>query len=831
MPQLPEPIAVIGMACRYGGSITNTSELLKHVMEAKSVYGPMPKTRMDGDFLYHPQQGYPGSIYTKGGYFVDGDINEFDAPFFQLSENDAVAMDPQQRMLLENVYHALENAGLSLKSVASTATSVYVGCSNNDALALSNADHMTTLQGIATGASPSILANRVSWFFDLHGPSLSIDTACSSSLVAFHQACRDIQNEDSPMARPHQPRLQSTTDRDADFDVGTRRPAALQAIVSGVNIIEYPGVTQIMCSLGVLSPDGQCFSFDERANGYGRGEGVGTVIIKSLRAARRDGDRVRAVVRATGSSQDGRTPGITLPSSIAQEALIRQVYESADIGMADTGYVEAHGTGTSVGDPLELAAIVSAFGTNRDAELYVGSVKSVIGHLEGGAGIAGLISAVLAVEAGLIPPVTNLQVLNPQIQVNEHIVFAKEARLWPPGEVRRASVNSFGFGGSNAHVVLEDLEGFLRKNIESIKFTAAGDHEMSRAGLNGVESYINGLPNEEMKTDPVNTCPDEMTRDTETKHPGSSNTNRGIAKPGVNDSERHRKSEDSGLRHGANPIEQLSSKKRILALSAFDEEGCRRNNGRLVEYLEKILSKGEETDRAQFLADFLYTMNEKRSSFDWRAYCVLDSLESLLASLRQPTHPMRISNTPKILRFIFTGQGANWPGMAQDLMVYSLFRKRIHEASDFFSGLGSTWNLEASLPREDMDVGEPSWAQSSCVAVQVALVDLLMSWNLVPTTVVGHSSGEIAAAYCAGKISRQAAWKIAFYRGTVCANKADGSGGMLAAAIAENEAEELLSRLGKDKSLGVQIGCFNSPKNLTFTAGCLASRSHTTQKI
>ncbi|KAH0592344.1 Polyketide synthase [Metarhizium humberi] len=697
-----EPIAIIGLACRYGGDVKNSSELLRHVMKAKSVYGAVPEGRLDARHLYHPATGHIGSIYSNGGYFLKDDINNFDSAFFQLPENDVVAMDPQQKMLLESVYHALENAGMSMKEIASTTTSVYVGCSNNDSLAIANSDLLSTLQsGSMTSVEPvkpSILPAQAAWLpFIKHARAYSMDTPC----------------------------------------------------------------------LGVLSPDGQCFTFDERANGYGRGEGVGTVILKPLRAALRDGNHVRAVVRSTGSNQDGRTAGITLPNAVAQEQLIRSVYAAANLSMADTGYVEAHGTGTFVGDPLELTAISSAFAPNRESDLFVSSVKSVIGHLEGGAGIAGLISATLAVESGSIPPVTNLQKLNPNIPNQKRIRFTKEAIPWPRGDLRRASVNSFGFGGTNAHVVLEDIGGFLSQN-----------EGFASASLNTMKPFTNG----------------------------HAHTN------GLNHQDSDLESSVNGLTHKPNgAVISSPAKKRILTLSAFDEDGIQRNNARLVEYLQSVPVEG------QFLENFLHTVNEKRSSFDWRCSYILDSHGSLLSSLRQVPRPLRVSKTPKIVRFVFTGQGANWPGMAQDLMVYRIFETRICEAAKYFMDLGADWDLREILARSDWDMTEPTLAQSTCIAVQVGLVDLLMSWNIVPTTVVGHSSGEIAAAYCAGKISRQAAWKVAFCRGVVC-SKAMGNGTMMAAAVGEKQAEELLSRLGGiEQPLQVQIGCFNSPKNLTFT--------------
>ncbi|KAI9036136.1 type I polyketide synthase [Aspergillus affinis] len=732
-----EPLAIVGMACKYAGSIDSPSDLHQQVLAARSMQGAMPSSRMDASFYHHPNSEATGTTYTKGGYFLDRDVNAFDAAFFQLSELDVLAMDPQQKMLLENVYHALENAGIPLQKAVSSLASVFVGCSNNDHLALSNADLLMSLKGKGTGTSPSILANRISWFYDFRGTSQTIDTACSSSLVAFHQACMD-------------------------------------SIVSGVNLIEHPAATLYLSNLGVLSPDGRSWSFDARANGYGRGEGLGTVIIKPLRSALRDGNRVRAVIRASGSNQDGRTPGITVPSVAAQEQLIRSVYESAGLNLSQTGYVEAHGTGTQVGDPLEVQAIVSALGDRtRDTPLYVGSVKSVVGHLEGGAGLAGLISAALAVESKTIPPVAGLKTLNPRIIQRDDLKFAQQATPWPRDDIRRASINSFGFGGTNAHVVLDDVEGFLNEFL--------GSHLTGTLQVTGASSTL--------------------------------------ASKVVNDhASYYTKPVSNGHVNGVNGASHCSwiPENRVFILSAFDEAGLDRNAASMISHLESLNFQGYPDMEEAFINDLCHTLNEKRTLFDWRSYHVADTIENLQKSL-QNVRSLRRSAAPKTIRFIFTGQGANWAGMAQDLMVYPLFQKRIREAALFLRNIGCQWDLYDRITSEHGDLNEPTFAQSSCVAVQVALVDLLHSWKITPSTVVGHSSGEIAAAYCAGKISRQTAWKVAYCRGQVCAKQTHEDGRMLATAMPAEELERLIARVNKGLSSAVQVGCYNSPKNLTLT--------------
>ncbi|PYI01215.1 ketoacyl-synt-domain-containing protein [Aspergillus sclerotiicarbonarius CBS 121057] len=710
-----EPLAIIGLACKYATGIDSPLDLYEQVMAARSMHGPMPSTRMDASFYYHPSPDATGTTYAKGGYFLQSDLNAFDSPFFQLSEIDVMAMDPQQKMLLENVYHALENAGIPLKEAVSSSTSVFVGCSNNDHLALANSDLLLALKGKGTGTSPSILANRISWFYDFQGTSQTIDTACSSSLVAFHQGCMDVRAGKSAMS-----------------------------IISGVNLMEHPGPTIYLSNLGVLSPDGRSMSFDARANGYGRGEGLGTVIIKPLHAALRDGNRIRAIVRSTGSNQDGRTPSITVPSPAAQERLIREVYKAADLDPSRTGYVEAHGTGTPVGDPLEVQAIAAALGGSRDSPLYIGSVKSVIGHLEGGAGMAGLIAATMAVESKTIPPRGDLK-------------FAREATPWPREDVRRASINSFGFGGTNAHVVLEDAEGFF-------------------GGFFGQQLHGAEITTKAMT--PVHVRP---------------------------------------VMNGT-PAEQSSealSANRLVVVSAFDV-GVQRNAGSLASYLESTKALIDSDGEERLLNDLCHTLNDKRTRFDWRSYHVADSIDSLRKSLQNP-RPIRQSPAPKVVRFIFTGQGANWAGMAYDLLVYPLFRQRIHEAAIFLKDLGSGWDLYERIASQLGELDEPTFAQSSCVAVQVALVDLRASWKVTPQTVVGHSSGEIAAAYCSGQISRQAAWKVAFCRGQVCSRRTDGQGRMLAAAMPASRLERLVARVNKGQSTVVKVGRYNSPKNLTLT--------------
>lgn len=356
----PDPIAVIGVATKFPGEAETFESLWRFLLRGRSAWKPFPEDRI-GPGHYHPDINHRGTHAVRGGHFLNEDPALFDAPFFNITRSELAALDPQQRLVLENVYHALENAGLALSEITGSDTSVYVSGFNHDHLLNLSGDPETHLKYRATGTTNSLLSNRVSWFYNLKGPSMTLDTACSSSMVSLHLACQALLSGESKLS-----------------------------IVSGVTMISYPTDIVGMSNHGFLGPGGKSYSFDHRAEGYGRGEGVGSVVVKRLSDAIRDGNTIRAIIRATAVNQDGRTPGISLPSTEAQVKLIRRVYESAGLDPRDTPMVEAHGTGTAAGDPIEAAALARSFpGKTVEVPLIVGSLKSSIGHLEGGAGVAG----------------------------------------------------------------------------------------------------------------------------------------------------------------------------------------------------------------------------------------------------------------------------------------------------------------------------------------------------------------------------------------------------------------------------------------------------------
>ena len=424
-----EPIAVIGLGCRFPGEIAGPESLWQFMREGRSAVSEVPPERWkpfdDGSAMAAAAL----SDTTRWGSFL-AEIDAFDAEFFEISPREAAKMDPQQRLLLEVAHEAFEHAGITTDSLRHSQTGVFVGSCLGEYGYLASTDLSQVDAWTGTGGALSIIANRVSYFFDLRGPSVTVDTACSSSLVAVHLAAQSLRSGESNLA-----------------------------IAAGVNLLLSPAVTRSFDQAEAMSPTGQCHAFDADADGFVRGEGCGVVVLKRLSDALRDGDSVLAVVRGSAVNQDGRSNGLMAPNPAAQIAVLRAAYANAGVPTHEVDYVEAHGTGTLLGDPIEARALGTVLGRGRpqDAPLLVGAVKSNLGHLEAAAGVAGLIKTVLALQKAQIPANLNFRTPNP------HIPFAKlqmkvvaEQQDWPQTErPRRAGVSSFGFGGTNAHVVLE----------------------------------------------------------------------------------------------------------------------------------------------------------------------------------------------------------------------------------------------------------------------------------------------------------------------------------------------------------------------------------------
>ncbi|KXG54652.1 Acyl transferase/acyl hydrolase/lysophospholipase [Penicillium griseofulvum] len=767
-----EPIAIVGLATRFPQQATTTETLWELLLQARSTWSSIPKERFNSDAFYHPDPEHGGTFHVQGGHYLSEDPAYFDGSFFNITKTELLTLDPQQRLVLENVYHALENAGIPLTSAVGSNTSVFVSGFNHDYLGILNSDPETTLKYKPTGVTNAILSNRVSWFFDFKGPSMTIDTACSSSLVALHLAVQSLRAKETSMA-----------------------------VVSGVSILENPVETIGMSHHGLLGPQGRSFSFDSRAEGYARGEGVGTVVVKPLSAAIRDGDTVRAVIRETGINQDGRTPGITVPSADAQERLIREVYWRAGLDLELTRFVEAHGTGTSTGDPIEAGALARAFKCPRETPLYVGAIKSSIGHLEGGSGVASIIKSILTLESGIIPANFDMKQTNPSIPAADlDVAFPTEALPWPSSGLRRVSVNSFGIGGTNAHCILDDAYHYLKDR----HLSCAHRTTSTVPTIQKIKSRLLALSRSATESTPLAT---DSYDDTDNSGHGTNfidtPTSDGFcASPTFTSS----------------AYASLVEKPKMFLLSAFDEDGVRRNAAEFAKYLNRRLT--QSVLHEHLLDDLSFTLSKKRSQFPWKSFVMASSVKELAWNLSESNFakPTRTARVPEV-EFVFTGQGAQYQAMGRELMVYPVFQESMEEASDYIRRLGSPWSLldELLTERESPRVNLPEIAHPLCTVLQIALVDLLASWKIFPKHVTGHSSGEIAAAYCSGKLSREGAWKVAYYRGYVSSKQLSANGAMMAVGLGASQLQPYLDSVKKNNEGELIIACHNSPKNNTVS--------------
>ncbi|KUJ06246.1 ketoacyl-synt-domain-containing protein [Mollisia scopiformis] len=739
------PIAVIGMGCRFPGDATSPERLWDMLANGRSAWSQFPKDRINIDGFYHPSTERQGSICFRGGHFLKDDIAAFDAPFFSTTSHEAAAMDPQQRILLEVSYEAFENAGIPIDTLLGTSTAVYCGSFVKDYEQICLRDPDDSPQYAATGNGIAIMSNRISWFYDLRGPSMTLDTGCSASLVGVHLACQSLRTGESSLA-----------------------------LAMGAGLVLTPATMLPMTALNFLSPDGKCFAFDERANGYGRGEGIGCVVLKPLHAALRDNDTIRAVIRGSGVNQDGKTPGITMPSKEAQALNIRAVYKASGLDYNSTAYFEAHGTGTQAGDPTELGAISETFTGSRDPidPIYVGSVKTNIGHLEGCAGIAGLIKSVLMLEKGMIPSNLYFEKVNPRIDLNAwRIKIPKELTAWPREGLRRISLNCFGFGGTNAHIILDDsLNYFSDRGIE-------GNH---------CSVDLSPLPSSSTST---------------------SDSGVFLSPPFL----------------GSSLVDYISSSPspNLYVISSHEESGIGRLSTAYSDYFgRKDWTKLSEQEILQLGDDVTYTLSRRRTHFAWKAFVVTSTPEKLsTVLLNNLSKPCRSSRPPTIA-FVFSGQGAQWFAMGRELLQYRNFRSTLYEADLFLRSIGCEWSLMIEFTKDESTsmINLPNISQPLCTALQIALVDLLQDWGVLPHAVVGHSSGEIAAAYAVGAISREDALQLAFHRGLLTSSikvlAPTLRGRMLAVALSQEAAEVLVNRLTKGLAI---VACINGPENVTIS--------------
>jgi acyl transferase domain-containing protein/acyl carrier protein len=431
-PIEPAPrFAIVGYAARFPGA-QDADEFWDVLREGRDAISEVPKDRWDVDEFFDPEPGVPGKVVTRRAGFVD-DVTGFDAPFFGLSTREVRLMDPQHRLLLETAWHAVEHSGTAPTALANTNTGVFVGLATHDYLGMASGEltYPEIEAYMAIGTSNAAAAGRISYRLGLQGPSVAVDTACSSSLVAIHQACQALRLGECDLA-----------------------------LAGGANALLTPATMITFSHAHMLAPDGRCKTFDAAADGYVRGEGCGVIVIKRLEDAIRDGDRIRAVIRGSAINQDGASGGLTVPNGVAQQRVIADALKRAGVAPSDVGYLEAHGTGTSLGDPIEAQAAGAVFGVGREASrpLLIGSAKTNIGHLEAAAGIAGVIKVILSLEHETLPKHLHFQNPSPHIPWDRlALEVVQEATPWERnGGPRIAGVSSFGFAGTNAHVVLEE---------------------------------------------------------------------------------------------------------------------------------------------------------------------------------------------------------------------------------------------------------------------------------------------------------------------------------------------------------------------------------------
>ncbi|OXR41482.1 Phthiocerol synthesis polyketide synthase type I PpsC [Nocardia cerradoensis] len=689
-------IAIVGIGCRFAGGIDSPETFWDFVVDKRDGVVEMPADRWDYRRYYDPEPRTPGRSYTKRGAFMTVDPWQFDPDFFGISPREATVLDPQQRLMLEVTWEALDDAGMAGRAAGSS-VGVYVGgfVVDQSVIGVVGPALFHTDMHTPASASYTMLSNRIAYALDLVGPAITVDTACSSSLVAFHLACQALDNDDCRVA-----------------------------LAGGVNVMLQPETFVLMCKGGFLAADGRCKSFDASADGYGRGEGAGMVVLKKLDDAVRDGDRIYAVVKATGSNQDGRTTAITVPNVDSQEALARTVCERSGLAPQSITYLEAHGTGTLVGDPVELRALGKVFGasTGRTESVGVGSVKATIGHTEAAAGVASVIKAALAIKHRTLPPQGWLDKQNPDIPFEElglHVQTEAQPLSADAGPMSVA-VNGFGYGGTNAHAILQEYVGPAP--------AAAGPH----------------------------------------RHLG------------------------------------------ILPISARSTAAARALAGRFAD----LISAGADPDH---LAEAAWT---RMAHHAFRTGVLIgDSTEELVRELRgyaagegRDASRTIVSRAPEPV-FVFSGMGPQHWRMGRELLAAGgVFAETAAEIDAEFRALAG-WSIvdELRKPEDESRVTRTEVAQPANFLVQVGLVRELEQYGITPAAIVGHSVGEVSAAYVSGMLSLRDAVRVAYHRARLQATTA-GTGGMLAVGLPKDKALELI---GDDP--GIDIAAVNSPSAVTLS--------------
>ncbi|WP_227983798.1 type I polyketide synthase [Nocardia spumae] len=707
-----EPIAIVGMSCRYPGGADTPQRLWELVASGTDAVGPFPADRgWDLERLYDSDPDTPGTIYTREGGFLDA-AGDFDAEFFTIPPSVAEAMDPQQRLFLEAVWEALEDAGIDPTALRGGDTGVYAGVIHQDyGPRVGSPGLSAEAEGHAyPGVSASVLAGRVSFTFGFKGPAISVDTACSSSLVALHLACQAL-----------------------------RRGETSLALVGGVTVMSDPTLLIAFGRQRALSADARCRAFAAGANGTGFSEGLGMLAVERLSDARRLGHRVLAVIRGSAVNQDGASNRLTAPNGPSQEKVIAQALADAGLAPADVDAVEAHGTGTTLGDPIEAQALISAYGRDRAGEpLRIGSIKSNIGHTSAAAGVGGVIKMVQALRHEVLPATLHVDAPTPHVDWSAGTVrLLTEAESWAAGErIRRAGVSSFGASGTNAHVILEEAPAPDRAPAEPADDTAGG----GSAVASGITPWL---------------------------------------------------------------------------ISAKTEDGLRAQAVALRNWVS------ENPDLT--VDDIGYSLLTTRARLEWRGAVVGGDRDTLLAgltALAEYDDSADVAAGHAVTRkaaFLCTGGGAQRVGMGRELyQAFPVFAAALDEICEQFDPLlgGSLKQLMFTGRLSDSDPADADasvlhrieYTQPALFAYEVAFARLLESFGVTPDVLVGHSTGEPAAAYLAGVWSLADACRLVEARGRLMGQLPDG-GAMLAVAATEREVSEALA----GRADRVSVAAVNSP--------------------
>lgn len=705
-----EPLAIVGIGCRLPGGVTGPESFWQMMVEERSGIIPVPSNRWNRERWHHENVEIPSKMITKWGGFIH-DHDKFDAQFFGISPREALRMDPQQRWMLETAWESLEDAGMAPDKLRGSNTAVYVGIASNDYANVAQSDPRNVDVHTNSGSTLSIASNRISYLLDFKGPAVSVDTACSSALVAINLACESVWSGMADMA-----------------------------LAGGCNALITPDASIGFSKATMLSPTGQCFAFDDRANGYVRGEGAGMFVIKPLSKARADGDRIYCTIKAAVINQDGNTSSMTVPGVETQAEMLRIAYAQAGLEPKAVRYMEAHGTGTPVGDPIETRALGQVLSQGRDKDDYclIGSVKTNVGHLESGSGVAGLAKAALVLHHDQVPANLNFKNPNPNIPFDE-FKFKVVTELQPlphlEGRLPVVGVNSFGFGGTNSHIVLEAAPAEVPTKAEqrdSVTLSGGTAKKAERPVLM-----------------PLSARGDDALRDT------------------------------------------VKRWRRYLRATNDDINAIGSAAGLKREHHDNRLAFVAQTKK-----DFVHEMTE------W-----------LATGASGKAIPGKPSGEAHPLVFVFTGQGAQWWAMGQELLEREpVFRAVLEEIDTYLKPLAG-WSLIEEMTRDEetSQINRTNIAQPAIFGLQVALAELWKSWGIVPSKVVGHSVGEVAAAYVAGAYTMEDAVTVIYHRSRL-QDETGGNGRMVAVGLSQAEAKKAI--VGKEEQ--VEIAVVNSPGLLTL---------------